>query len=227
YPYLPAHIPFAELSGKSVLEVGLGYGTISQKIAASGADYQGLDIAQGPVDMVNLRLKRLGNSGQAQLGNILDAPYEDESFDWVIAIGCLHHTGDLARAIDEVHRVLKKSGQAMIMVYSATSYRQFQRAPIATFSRLMSKPKTKEATGTVRGNHAERLAYDTNKSGEAAPETTYVSANELKHLCRGFSSCTITRENIGQDGIFRPFTRPLALTFAKYLGLDLYCSLRK
>ncbi len=227
YPYLSTHIPLAELAGKSVLEVGLGYGTVSQRIFASGADYHGLDIAKGPVDMVNLRLSRGENNGEARVGNILAAPYGDEIFDWVIAIGCLHHTGNLALAIDEVYRVLKKSGQAMIMVYSATSYRQFQRAPFATFSKLMSKSTTMRETGTIQGDQKARRSYDTNVSGEAAPETAYVSAQELKHLCRRFSKCAITHENIGQDGIFRPVARATALKFGKYLGLDLYCALKK
>src|SRR4051812_1238283 len=51
YPYLEVHIPFDNFAEKDVLEVGLGYGTVSQKIAASGARYTGLDIAAGPVAM--------------------------------------------------------------------------------------------------------------------------------------------------------------------------------
>ena len=65
YPYLERHVPFAELNGTKVLEVGLGYGTMSQKLAESGADYHGLDIAAGPVSMVNHRLAQSGLSGMA------------------------------------------------------------------------------------------------------------------------------------------------------------------
>lgn len=227
YPYLSTHVPFDELDGKSVLEVGVGYGTVSQKIGESGAEYHGLDIAKGPVDMVNLRIGRGRHGGVAKVGNILAAPYRDESFDWVIAIGCLHHTGNLALAIDEVYRVLKKSGQAMIMVYSATSYRQFQRAPFATFWRLMSKSASTDEVGGTHGDQKARRSYDTNTSGEVAPETAYVSAQELRHLCGRFSKCAITHENIGQDGIFKPVPRSLALKFGKFLGLDIYCNLTK
>src|SRR5690606_21421713 len=45
YPYLYRHLPFAEMTGQNVLEIGLGYGTVAQKIAAAGAHYHGLDIA--------------------------------------------------------------------------------------------------------------------------------------------------------------------------------------
>ena len=96
YPYLYDHIPFAELKGKRVLEVGLGYGTVAQKIAESGAHYHGLDIAAGPVAMAAHRCQLVGAKDAAvRQGSILEPPFDAGSFDWVVAIGCLHHTGDM------------------------------------------------------------------------------------------------------------------------------------
>ena len=66
YPYLYKHIPFADMRGKKVLDVGLGYGTVAQKLAESGADYQGLDIAEGPVAMANHRLAQLPRRGHSR-----------------------------------------------------------------------------------------------------------------------------------------------------------------
>ena len=101
YPYLYRQIPFADMKGRMVLEVGLGYGTISQKIAEVGADYVGLDIAKNPVGMVNHRLRQNRLPGMARQGNILNCPFGDGEFDWVVAIGCFHHTGNLKRCLDE------------------------------------------------------------------------------------------------------------------------------
>jgi SAM-dependent methyltransferase len=50
YPYLEKYIDFASLRDRDVLEVGLGYGTVAQKVAESSARYTGFDIAKGPVD---------------------------------------------------------------------------------------------------------------------------------------------------------------------------------
>ena len=58
YPYLFDHVRLSELAGTDVLEVGLGYGSVSQKIAESGARFCGLDIAPGPVEMVRHRLRQ-------------------------------------------------------------------------------------------------------------------------------------------------------------------------
>ena len=128
YPYLYDHIPLRDLAGKDVLEIGLGYGTVSQLLAESGAHYSGLDIAAGPVAMSNKRLQRLGCPQAATQGSILNAPFVDASFDFIVAIGCLHHTGNLQRAIDECNRLLRPGGRLIFMVYNAYSYRRFVRA---------------------------------------------------------------------------------------------------
>src|SRR5262245_55785290 len=87
YPYLLVHIPFEDMNGKDVLEVGLGYGTVSQRIAEAGARYRGLDIAAGPVWMANHRLQQAGFCGHARQGSILAADFPNSSFDFVVAIG--------------------------------------------------------------------------------------------------------------------------------------------
>jgi cyclopropane fatty-acyl-phospholipid synthase-like methyltransferase len=55
----------AGLKGRRVLEVGLGYGSLLQKVAEFGATYTGLEIAVGPVGMVNHRLVQSGLPGKA------------------------------------------------------------------------------------------------------------------------------------------------------------------
>ena len=51
-----AHIHFDSLQGGNVFEAVLGYGAVSQRLAETGANYTGIDIAKGPVEMVNHRL---------------------------------------------------------------------------------------------------------------------------------------------------------------------------
>ncbi len=69
YPYLLEEVPVAEFDGRDVLEIGLGYGSLSQRIAESGARYVGLDIAAGPVEMVRHRLRQTGLPGEVGQGN--------------------------------------------------------------------------------------------------------------------------------------------------------------
>lgn len=225
YPYLYDFIPFERLAGKRVLEVGLGYGTVSQKLVEAGAAYQGLDIAAGPVALVNKRISDIGAAGVATQASILEPPFAAGSFDWVVAIGCLHHTGDLARALDSVRRLLKEGGEAMIMVYNAASYRQWRDAPLKTALRRFSDPTTYSARRA--GDERARAQYDTNSAGAAAPQTEYVTKSELAHLCRAFAACEITATNIGDEKPFRGVPRETAIRrYGSRLGLDLYCHLR-
>src|SRR6476620_4257503 len=68
YPYLLKHVPTEMMAGRDVLEIGLGYGTLSQKIAEAGARYTGLDIAVRPVEMVNSRIRQKRLAGKAVRG---------------------------------------------------------------------------------------------------------------------------------------------------------------
>ena len=122
YPYLDGFIDFPSLYDRDVLEVGLGYGTVGQRVAEFGARYTGLDIAQGPVDGFNHRLAQCGLPGRAVQGSILNPPFDSASFDTVIAIGCYHHTGDLPLAIANTAKLLRPDGHAIIMIYNAANY---------------------------------------------------------------------------------------------------------
>ncbi len=224
YPYLSMHIPFQKLEGKRVLEVGLGYGTLSQRLAEAGAHYHGLDISPGPVAMAQHRLKQAGVQGDVQQGSILDCPFGDDYFDCVVAIGCLHHTGNLAKAIEEVHRVLKPGCEARFMVYNATSYRQWYSNPGETMKRIQGEKLSNSHDSEL----ASRWGYDFNSQGQTAPQTEFVTRSELHKLCSTFNACQITLENIGAEGPLRYFPRAMALwLFSAFLGLDLYCCAKK
>lgn len=229
YPYLFLHIPFEDMAGKDVLEVGLGYGTVSQRLAEAGARYRGLDIAPGPVGMANHRLKQAGLEGSAQQGSILQAPFEDDSFDYVVAIGCLHHTGDLTKAIEECRRVLRPGGKLIFMVYYAYSYRRFYQARRATLNYLLRE--TFGYRGVVGlSAQAERAAYDANQAGQGAPHTDWISIRSLRKLCRGYAAFSGQTENIDNGAPFErsPPRRELLKTWTpRWFGLDLYATATK
>lgn len=225
YPYLFDHIPFQAMKDKSVLEVGLGYGTVSQRLAESGAIYHGLDISPGPVSMVQHRLNQNGLSGDVRVGSILNAPFESQRFDYIVAIGCLHHTGDLQKAISECHRMLKPGGRLIFMVYYAYSYRRFRDERETTLGYLW-----REMTGykgvVAKSNETARASYDSNADGQAAPHTDWISKRSLKQLCRQFSEFSGKIENIDQTPPFAKTLREALLKtrWPSICGLDLYAT---
>jgi SAM-dependent methyltransferase len=218
YPYLDGYLPTAAHRAASVLEVGLGYGTVSQILTARGLDYHGLDIASAPVEMVRYRLERLGVDDpeeRVRVGSVLDMDHPDDSFDHVVTIGCLHHTGDIPRAVGEVERVLRPGGRALVMLYNSRSFRRIGMA-------LRSLPR--RIGGEGADDEELRGAYDRNLEGEAAPTTDYISAREARRLFAGFAQVNVRRENF--DPIVfrgRAIDRERLLGWpARVAGLDLY-----
>ncbi|MGY4178312.1 SAM-dependent methyltransferase [Bradyrhizobium sp. USDA 4518] len=225
YPYLERFIDWKAMRGKRVLEIGLGYGSVSQKIAESGADFTGLDIAANPVTMVNHRLIQSGLPGKAIQGSILDNSLPDNTFDAVVAIGCLHHTGNLAAAIAACRRLLVPGGRLVGMVYYAYSYRQFRLEPKRALRYWLRE--LRGYRGTVRDG--ETSTYDKNQDGSLAPSTEFISARSLRALCSGYSNFWAVTENADQERPFTRWTRPqlLASPIPRYCGLDVYWSCNK
>lgn len=228
YPYLLEHVKVSGMRDKKVIEVGLGYGTLGQKIAEAGAHYMGIDIAEGPVRMMNARMQMQGLSGKAVQASMLDCPIPSESIDRVVSIGCFHHTGSVQRCIDETYRVLKPGGTAMIMVYNQFSYRQWIKWPGKTFAAVLYDMKI--SRGKMEVDESQKGAYDANASGASAPETDFLSIRQLRGIFNKFSSVKFHKENCDEIIIRgkHVFKRTSLLSsLGKLMGLDIYIEARK
>ncbi len=175
--------------------------------------------------MVNHRLEQAGLPGKATQGSILEPPFPDASFDAIVAIGCLHHTGNLLFAIEHCWNLLRPGGALIFMVYYSYSYCRFRMAP-ATTARHMAK-EFMGYRGVVGNSVArERAAYDTGSKGNSAPHTDWISIRSLEYLCGKFSSFSAKIENIGQEPPFSktPRTHLLKTRWPAIVGLDLYAT---
>src|SRR5207247_3967811 len=72
--------------------------------------------------LARTRFEISGLRGEFQVADAENLDYADASFDRVYSHGVLHHTPDTARAIREIHRVLKPGGRAFVMLYHRGSY---------------------------------------------------------------------------------------------------------
>lgn len=225
YPYLFKHVPVQQWAGKRVLEIGLGYGTLSQKIAEHGADYLGMDIAAGPVGMVRHRLRQAGLPGDAMQHSFITNTLPDASFDVVVAIGCFHHTGDLQACFDQAYRLLKKGGHAHIMIYNRYSHRRWMQ-----FRKEFVREALLETVGlldTRTAGEKDRGASDRNSQGDAAPETVYTSAREVKRRMRKWSKVTVAKENMDESNDPNWKRDKVLNVWGPRMGLDLYITARK
>src|SRR3954453_9084416 len=116
-PWMPRLMEFEKFRGARLLEVGCGMGTDLLQFARGGARCTGVDLTPRSVEITRHRFKLYGADGNFMLSDGEHLPFRSESFDVVYSNGVLHHTPDTAGAIREVYRVLRRGGQARVMLY--------------------------------------------------------------------------------------------------------------
>ncbi len=99
--------------GMSVLDCGCGPGTITQGLAqlVAPGDVVGCDIEEGMVERaIALAEPRNLPNLRFQVGNILDLPFEDDTFDAVLSCAVTEHLSEPVKAMAELRRVTKPGG---------------------------------------------------------------------------------------------------------------------
>lgn len=110
--------------GTTVIDVGCGAGRHTFEAYRRGADVVGFDQSVSDLNDVDTMLRAMREEGEVPLsakgeavkGDALDLPYDDGTFDCVIASEILEHIPDDERAIAELVRVLKPGGALAITV---------------------------------------------------------------------------------------------------------------
>jgi ubiquinone/menaquinone biosynthesis C-methylase UbiE len=120
-PFMTSIIRFDQYKGKKLLEIGCGLGTDLTDFAKAGAEVTAIDLTRNGVELTKKHLALHGLSGKVVQGDAENLVFPDNSFDVVYSFGVLHHTPDTQRALDEVLRILKPGGEAIIMLYHTNS----------------------------------------------------------------------------------------------------------
>lgn len=120
--HIPEAADFVGARGLKVLEIGCGLGTDGAQFAKAGANYTGIDLTEAAIGLARTRFEISGLAGEFRVADAENLNFADATFDRVYSHGVLHHTPDTARAIREIHRVLKPGGRAFVMLYHRGSY---------------------------------------------------------------------------------------------------------
>jgi len=94
----------------NLLEIGCGAGRYTRAFLHYRPD---LDVSGCDISHIALDEARAADSAgkiEYKLGDALDLPYEDNSFDIVLLFDVFEHVTDVGKAADEVARVLKPGG---------------------------------------------------------------------------------------------------------------------
>ena len=120
--HIPSAAGFDRAGGLKVLEIGCGLGTDGAQFAEAGADYTGVDLTDAAVELTRKRFELFNLRGSFRTADAEKLDFADESFDLVYSHGVLHHTPETGKAIQEIHRVLRPGGRAIVMLYHRNSY---------------------------------------------------------------------------------------------------------
>jgi ubiquinone/menaquinone biosynthesis C-methylase UbiE len=103
-------------AGSDVLEVAPGPGYFAVALAKLGSYHiVGLDISETFVEIATDNAKQAGVDIEFRHGNASSMPFDSGSFDFVYCRAAFKNFSEPVRAIDEMHRVLKYGGTALIV----------------------------------------------------------------------------------------------------------------
>jgi len=220
--HIPAAADFTSARNLRVLEIGCGLGTDGAQFARAGARYTGVDLTDAAVELARKCFAVFELPGEFRTADAENLDFADETFDLVYSHGVLHHTPDTARAVSEVHRVLKPNGRAVVMLYHRNSYNY--RVNIGVLRRAgahllktetglsLAHRLTGEPVESLR-EHAARLKTDAesylapgeflnrNTDGAGNPLARVYSRQEARELFKDFAEVETATHFLNKRGL--------------------------
>ncbi len=104
---------YADLNGRSVVDIGCGGGILAESMAAAGADVTGIDMAESPLAVARLHQVESGIDVDYRQSTAEElAATNAGQYDIVTCLEMLEHVPSPAQIIASVHTLLRPGGQA-------------------------------------------------------------------------------------------------------------------
>jgi 2-polyprenyl-3-methyl-5-hydroxy-6-metoxy-1,4-benzoquinol methylase len=189
-------IPFEQIKGKEVLEIGCGMGLHSELMARAGANLTAIDISDTSVDATTRRLALSGQRGRVLRMDSRMLEFPEESFDFVWSWGVIHHSAQTAVVLKEIARVLRPGGELRFMVYNLCG--------MSAYTTIVRD----YLLGFWRGRTLEECLWKRSDGFMAR----YYSEDALSDMLRLFFA-SVTARTFGQDADAIPLPRHLRRPF--------------
>jgi SAM-dependent methyltransferase len=194
-PWLKDAVPFTRFGGRRVLEIGPGLGTDHAQFARAGAEMYAVDLTTTHLELTRRRFALEQLATRLARADAEGLPFADRSFDVVYSFGVLHHTPNTQAAVQEIWRVLRPGGFAIISLYHRHSAFHW----IATVL----------CRGIRRGELWKRgyrrlladIEFGARESG-AAPLVKVLSRRQCRRLFTDFSEVAVRSHHIDYCHVF-------------------------
>ena len=113
-----------ELEKKDFLDLGCGLGRHSVLFGMNGFNTSCFDISQNAIDKTKVWCESLNITCDYKVGDMLDLPYDNNSFDCILCINVISHTdtAGMKKVISELKRVLKDDGEVYLTLGSKETW---------------------------------------------------------------------------------------------------------
>ena len=226
-------IPWGSVENNRVIEIGLGYGSVTRRLSTTNGHVVSVDVAPGAVTFV----RDTAEFASPLRASALELPFPNDCFDLLISLGCLHYTGNLEASLRECLRVVRPGGQLIVMVYNKFSYKRWIVAPLDTSKAWLQERRYRFAESGASAPRRVSWFWDRNPAGSAPPHTEFASTRQLQALLAHTKPLKISTINV--DDVSSLFSRLFHRTFSRlrpqllqsslsrHLGLDLYVTVVK
>ncbi len=185
------------------VDIAGGYGRLADEYlprakSATLFDYSKTELAQAR--------EMYGNKIKTQPGDIYDLPFKDDSFDALMMIRATHHFKEMQKVSDELYRILKPGGIAVIEVANKKTLPKMVRywtkkSEINPFSRDVAHLKDLNSDGFYN-YHPKYIEEVFQKSGFKIKKVLSVSNFRSAKLKKVFGTKNLVRmEKVAQKAL--------------------------
>ena len=187
-PWMHETMEFAQHPGERILEIGGGMGTDHAQFAKHGAITTDIDLSSGHLALAQENFRLRGLAGTFIHHDAETLPFPDASFDVVYSNGVIHHTPNTQRVVDEIYRVLKPGGKAIVMVYAENSLHYWRN--LVTVLGLRQHLLETFSMGEIMSRHVEIMEND------ARPLVKVYTKQRLRKLFARFGRASIVQRQM-------------------------------
>ena len=148
------------LKGDAILDIGCGRAVDAIKIAQKGGKPVGLEPSKTMLRHCKNCVAESGTSVVLIQGIGETLPFKENTFDWVMCKGAMDHFPDPYKTMEEISRVLKPNGKAVISIanFESLGHRLGRRVHYLTGFLPRKEPNKRQAWETPP-DHTYRFDY--------------------------------------------------------------------